>query len=285
MARFLTERDYERIQGMLRWWDQNKTRIGHHRRRYPIASIGGGGIVSSDTKIFEVLAAATGNSLYNCIEKTIDATKWDYTDGSDKFINLDPEWMYGPIYEQGDFVICNDVRYECIYQHVDQQPPNATYWAVASIEILNLLENNPVDSDYVPALAKGDRLTAQQLQNDEEHDCWVGRSLMPLVRLAKTTEAATINDYIICNLIGNDGVEITTGLGSSIEVYGNISGGSVLDEALRVLEDDADIFVWNRNGKWYAVEGFQTIDPAHFQFGTEEDAGKLQDKLDSCEPL
>jgi len=59
MARFLSEHDYDRIQQMLHWWDQNKTRVGQQRRRYPISSVTSDGVKIAYCKV----NAGDGNTI------------------------------------------------------------------------------------------------------------------------------------------------------------------------------------------------------------------------------
>jgi len=123
------------------------------------------------------------------------------------------------------------------------------------VEVLNLLEND-VEADYTPALALKDRIAAWEWFDDEGKARWVGIPLVPSTRRARTTQSATANDHITCNLIGNDGVEITSGLGSGIEVYCNISHGTALNDAIRRLANDDYLMVVNSGGKWWCTEGF-----------------------------
>jgi len=76
----LTERDHERLQEMLRWFNRNKN-IRHQFRRRNI-SIKRVGI---NFKIFEVQSEATGDGLYICREEKLLSEKWEDETGEDKF--------------------------------------------------------------------------------------------------------------------------------------------------------------------------------------------------------
>ena len=80
MARVLSERDYEKLQEMVRWWERNKNLQPIPQRRRNIA-VSNGLVI----KIFEVQSEATGDGVYNCYEQTLDATEWDDTAGDPKF--------------------------------------------------------------------------------------------------------------------------------------------------------------------------------------------------------
>ena len=75
----ISERDYQRLQEMLRWYDRNKN-IRHPMRR---RNISGGG--SLNIKIFAVQSEAAGDGVYNCYEQTLDGSEWDDTTGAPKF--------------------------------------------------------------------------------------------------------------------------------------------------------------------------------------------------------
>jgi hypothetical protein len=84
------------------------------------------------------------------------------------------------------------------------------------------------------------------------------------IRRAITTEAATANDHITCNLYDNNGVEQTTGDESGIEVYCSIMDGTALNAAVPRLEDNDDLFIvsmpYDNAGtpeqRWYCVSLF-----------------------------
>jgi len=176
------------------------------------------GATTSNGTLFEVQSAGTGDGIYNCYEQNIDATEWADTAGDDK---LDDK--------------------------------NST-----SVEVLNLMETDP-DASYSCALAQGDRLRAWQQKDDEGNKRWIG---IPLItsgtRRARTTAAAGSGTTIVCNLIKNDGTEITSGLGSGITVNCDICGGSALNAAIPRLADDDYISVYHHDGKWYCNTVFQT---------------------------
>ena len=168
-------------------------------------------------KIFEVQSAAIGDGLYNCYKQTLDATEWDDTTGNDKFDDKD----------------------------------------ATGIEVFNLLESDP-EATYKEMLATGDRIRAWQLTDDEDNCRWVGVPITGgLIRRAKTTQAAPAATKITANLIGQDGDEITSGLGSGIDVYCDIAGGGNLNAAVPRLTNDFEFSVYNLNGKWYCAFGFQ----------------------------
>ncbi len=170
--------------------------------------------------IFEVQAVASplGDGIYNCYRQKLDATEWKDTDGDDRFDDYD----------------------------------------TTAVEVFNLLQNN-AKSIFENGLALYDRIAAWQWTDDEGNTRWVG---IPIVggmgRMARTTEAATANDHITCNLIRNDDTEQTSGLGSSVEVYCKITGGTALNAALPRLANDDYLPVMNLNGTWWSTQLFQT---------------------------
>lgn len=172
-----------------------------------------------DTRIFEVQSAATGDGLYICYRQKLDATNWANESGLDKLLNYEDT----PI----------------------------------EVTILNLMENDPVEATYAAALAKGDRILAGEWPDDEGNKRWVGIPLTPSPRRARTTVSAGAATTIVCNLIDNEGNEITSGLGSGITVNCNISGGGNLNSCIRNLADNDYLNVEWQAGKWYATEGFQ----------------------------
>ena len=172
---------------------------------------------ASAGKVFEVQSAATGDGVYNCYQQTFDATEWDDTDGDDKFDDKD----------------------------------------TTAIEVFNLLESNP-DGTYKQMLAIGDRIRAWQLVDDEGNRRWAGVPITGgFVRSAKTTQAAPADTKITANLIGQDGDEITSGLGANIDVYCDITGGANLQQALPYLANGQWISVYNQRGMWKCTQLFQ----------------------------
>jgi hypothetical protein len=309
-------------------------------------------------KVYEVLNAASGDGVYDCIECSMDATEWDDTAGDDKFdkvsrsitwavdlvfyvgqicsydskywacltqhtaaLGLEPDtsanwdrvyewakatanWDVGHgfysvddlviytvdshhyrcilahtaaagkeptntnywrrMYLEDDYVFKTidgtDIYYQCTGDHDPadaNEPPDITYWtAVNAIEVLNLFENDPI-ADYTAALGSYDRLLTWRLHDDEGNTRRVGIPMEPVVRRVKTTEAATANEQITCNLILRNGNEAASNeLGSSIEVYVNISGGSALNAAVPRLADDDEMLAVNIAGKWWATNLF-----------------------------
>jgi hypothetical protein len=63
------------------------------------------------------------------------------------------------------------------------------------------------------------------------------------LRRAITTQDATAQTYITVNLYDKDGLEITEGEGSGIDVYCTIAGGGNLDKAMPKLTNGTNIWV------------------------------------------
>ncbi len=125
------------------------------------------------------------------------------------------------------------------------------------VEVLNAVENDTL-ADYTPALAIGDRIAAWRMKNDAGTAHWVGIPIVPPVRMARTTEPAGASQQITCNLIANDGqTEITSGLGSGIEVYFRICTGGNINSASPRFKDDEYLFAENISGKWWYVAAAQ----------------------------
>jgi len=125
------------------------------------------------------------------------------------------------------------------------------------VEVFNLLESDP-EAIYKGMLAKGDRIRAWQMADDEGESRWAGvPTTGGFVRRAKTTQAAPADTKITANLIGQDGAEITDVLGANIDVYCDIAGGGNLNAAIPRLTNDFEFSVYNLNGKWYCAFGFQ----------------------------
>lgn len=108
----------------------------------------------------------------------------------------------------------------------------------------------------VPTVSMGQ--TRKRVANVRPSDLTAG------IRRAITTEAATANTQITCNLYDNNGIEQTTGDESGIEVYCSIMDGTALNAAVPRLEDNDDLFVvslpYDNNGtpelRWYCVSLF-----------------------------
>jgi len=163
-------------------------------------------------KIFEVQAVAY-DGIYNCYEKKLDSTEWTGTGGNDKFINA-------------------------------EETPTL-------IEVFNLNENC-VLADYSPALAIYDLIEARQMKDDESNKRWAGRPLVTTPRRAITTEVAPASEHITCNLIDRFGNEITSGLGSAIEVYADACGTDTdLNSLTPRLGNDGIVYIVNKRGKWF----------------------------------
>jgi len=71
----LSERDYQRLQAMLRWFERDRPK--NTLRRLPKTSGGGGAM--GKTYIAEVDSNATGGGYYNCTIQDLDATYWNTT--------------------------------------------------------------------------------------------------------------------------------------------------------------------------------------------------------------
>jgi len=174
----------------------------------------------ADIRIFEVQSAGGGDGLYDCYEQKLLASAWDDTDGDDKFTEKD-------------------------------ETPEA-------VVVLNLIENDPV-SDYVPALGKYDRISAWQMADSGNTQRWVGRPLTSPVRRFKTTESATANDHITCDMVLNNGVEAAEGeLGYHVEVYCDIYNGTALNTAATRLQSGKYLYAELIDGKWRCVALFDT---------------------------
>lgn len=178
---------------------------------------GSTGLLTSG-KIYEIQSTGTGDGIYNCYEQVIDKSDWDETGGTDK---LDDK--------------------------------NTT-----SIEVWNMLENIP-ESTYKEQLGLYDRLFAFTMTDDEGTSRKIGLPISgSYVRMAQLTESAGANSILTtsltCNLIGNNGSEITSGLGSAIEIWAkkadlgtDVNWNAVLP---RLVDNDI-IFVTNIQGKWW----------------------------------
>lgn len=255
-----TQRAFRQLEELWRWYQRNKNIRYPQRRRNTAAgsSSGGGGGGTANLKVFEVVSAAAGDGVYNCIELQLDATEWDDTAGDDKFdpISSYTTWSGSTAYDVDDYVESGDKIYRCIKPNTNQEPPNTTYWVEVSVEILNLLENDPI-STYKECLAKGDRIKASQTTDDEGNNRWRGVPVTgALVRRAITTQAAPGDTKITANLYDNTGSEITTGLGSAIDVYCDTNGGGDLNVSVPLLKDNTELFVINIQGKWWCKERF-----------------------------
>jgi hypothetical protein len=148
-----------------------------------------------------------------------------------------------------------------------------------SYEILNLFEHDPDAAQH--DLSAGDFLIAWQMTDDDGDKKWVGIPLVAAgggeIRIAKTQVAAGADTKISCKLLDAAGNEI----GDAINVYCKISGGGNLNACIRRLASgDTLVVMKDIDGKWYATEGFQTIDDTK---GLEISSGKLAVKLDTTE--
>jgi len=168
-------------------------------------------------KVFQVVSAATGDGNYTCNEQTLDASVWNTTSGDDRFHTKD----------------------------------------AVEVEVFNLMENDSA-ADHTPMLALYDRIRAWQWVDDLGETRWVGIPLVNSNRRVKATEAAGAAPNITCNLILNDGSEATgEQLGAGIEVYGDVCGGTDLNDAIPRIADDDELAAYWANGVWYFTTTFQ----------------------------
>ena len=207
------------------------------------------------------------DSVYICSHQKLD--NWGNTDGSAKYTNgYDySAWETATEYTRESYVENDGEIYWCVKAHTSgavTEPGTGgswtTYWRKAQGWILNIYENDPL-SAYSPALAKGDLMIAHPVIDADDSNRWMGFSVSGSnVRLAQTTEDAPGDDNIACNLLDMAGVEIETGLGSGIDVYCKIYGGTALNAAIPRLSNDNQIFVANIQGKWWCTNLFQTTE-------------------------
>ena len=85
-------------------------------------------------------------------------------------------------------------------------------------------------------------------------------------RRARTTEAATANDHITCNIYDSKGIEATSGDEFNVEVYGLlVDAGTALNTSIGKLRDNEDIVAtklpYDNSGtveyRWYCTGLFQ----------------------------
>lgn len=135
-------------------------------------------------------------------------------------------------------------------------------YSAPAIEVLNVVENETVGT-YQNALAPGDKLACWQMVDEAGTPRWAGIPITPSVRRVRTTESVADQDNIACNIIASDGeTEITTGLGSGLDVYCSITRDIVpaeygLSEAAPRLADNTDLLAVNLSGIWWCVTVFQ----------------------------
>ncbi len=176
---------------------------------------------SLSVKLFEVTAVDTGDGVYICDEVKVDSSEWtDAGTGDDHLATT----------------------------------------GLIDKSVLNLMENNLIASGYKEALGVGCRMFAVKTKDDDDNNRWVGMPITGnVVRRAKTTQAAPADTKITANLIGQNDAEITSGLGSGIDVYCDITSGN-LDDAIPRLTNDMEIPVYNINGKWWCAWPFYPMD-------------------------
>lgn len=215
-----------------------------------------------------------GDGVYYIYPVIPDASAWTDSAGADKLVDDEPytTWATTTAYTAlSDYVINDALVYRCMVSHTsgdaDDEPGTGavweTYWKVAYASCLNLMETYPLGT-YSPALAAGDILMAFREWSDDvttyDHPLWVGVPFYgSQARLAKATEAAGAVANITCNLLDVDGAEITSGLGSAIEVYGNICPAAVtaLNACTPRIVDNDEFPVINIQGKWWFDFQFQ----------------------------
>lgn len=176
----------------------------------------------AELRIFEAQEAATGDGVYKCFQQSLNTDNWDDVAGADKFTDT-----------------------------------NET-----EIEVLNLLENDPIHSataalDYQRALGLYDRIAARQLSAK-----WVGIPLSSAIRQVKATEdapdALPSASGVTCNLLLNNGVEAAVDeLGYHIEVFARISGGVKYNECLPRIVSGDWMTAYNEQGKWWFTDTFE----------------------------
>lgn len=217
----------------------------------------------------KVISAATGAGVYNCSFVSIDATNFGEASGEKMADFVAPAWELGKVYAINDFVMGTDSKpYRCYNPHTatnDDKPVTganwADYWELAdSIEVLNLREGYTI---ALPerALAAGDRMKIWQMADDGDPSTlrWVGiPQMISSVRRAKLTENAGTDQFVTCNLMGYDGNEVATGLGSGITVNfkANQEGTPTSwqpDQTCPRLDSGDMIEVENHSGKWWFI--------------------------------
>ena len=164
----ISERDYRRIDEVLRRYDREKNLRNRYRRRPPGGTTDSGGV--GNQVIFEVVSASTGIGIYNCSYQLIDADEWDVADQFDiidadlkkteteKVLNLGEQipvtdaWALETTYAVDDTVRHNGKDYICITGHC---AGGCTPWAAGTWTIgqrcrhnnnAYILENSDKDS-------------------------------------------------------------------------------------------------------------------------------------------
>jgi hypothetical protein len=76
-----------------------------------------------------IVADALNNELTDCIEVCTAASHIYCKGGTANVSPVDaPEWSIGVTYLVGDLVYWEGAFYKCVLEHINQEPPNATYW-------------------------------------------------------------------------------------------------------------------------------------------------------------
>jgi hypothetical protein len=236
--------------------------ISGHRRQFDL---------KEKSWLWKVVSAGSQgvaeDSIYTCAHQVID--NWSTTDGSAKYTNRFSytQWLTATAYTRESYVENDGEIYWCVFSHLSNpvtEPGTGavwtTYWRRTQGQVINILENDP-QATYSSALAKGDLMIASPARVSDGSVKWMGFSVSGgNVRLAQTTEDAPGDDNIACNLLDMSGTEITSGLGSGIDVYCKIAGGSALNAAIPRLSDNDQIPVFHANGVWYCSQVFQTTE-------------------------
>jgi len=218
--------------------------------------------------LVKVISAATGAGIYNCAFLSIDKTNWGAASGGKMVDLVAAAWSLGKIYAEGSFATGTDSKpYRCKVPHTAtnyNKPITGadclSLWELAdSIEVLNLFENFTTASPQ-SALAADDRMEIWQMTDDGGSPVvrWVGVPLEGTVRRAKVKANAGSDQFVTCNLLGYNGNEITSGLGSGITVNfkankeGTPTSWQLNQTVPRIAADDI-ISVENHSGKWWLI--------------------------------
>ena len=223
--------------------------------------------------LWKVVSVATGaeqkDSVYICSHQLVSDFDSQTGAGTPKHSNRYSyaAWVVLTEYTRASYVENDGEIYWCVLAHTagpGNEPGTGgvweTYWRKTQGAILNICENHPAEA-YVPALAKGDLMVAHVIVDADQDGQWMGFPVNNnTIRWAQTTEDAPGDDNIACNIIDMDGSEIATGLGSGVDVYCKICGGSALNAAIPRLSDNDWIPVFNVQGKWWCSQVFQTTE-------------------------
>ena len=154
--------------------------------------------------------------------------------------------------------------YNCYEQHFDKDDWTSTGAGnrfstknADIVQVFNLIENRPV-AGYDRALGKYDLIKAWRDQDDEKNQRWMGIPIVNQVRRFRTTEVATANDHITCNMMLNNGIEAASAadIVYNVEVYCNIHGAGALNVALPDLVSGGYLEAVNEQGIWRCTNIF-----------------------------